>query len=181
MFAVGSDVRGELHYTLRLELASAWTSDKLQERLGQYDLGPCQPIHQQKLTYFVAAGLAYWLPAAAAGRILVICTPADMPGVIANGQEPIALPRDAQRLIAATDRQRLFTTLLQVKFLEGAGQKLVAGEPQQTHDLVAALAWLWGQDVTAALELTLGSRFFYRTANGGHFECQATSSSQAVG
>ena len=108
MLAVGSDVRGNLQYALRLELASPWTNDMLQERLGLHDRGPCTLVT-------IAGNPAGMLLVLLIGSLQRIrghscdLSAADMPGFIERGQEPIGLPRDVQRLVAATDRLRIFT------------------------------------------------------------------------
>ncbi len=151
MLAVGTDVRGNLHYVLRVELASAWTETTLQERLGRHGRGPFQPSRHRGQSYGQAAGLAYWLPPAEAGGILVVCLPTDMVGLIEKGQEQIGLPRDVQRLVAATDRQRIFTALLSVQFLQGTGRRVFDGSRGTVPTLASALAWLWGEDATATV------------------------------
>jgi len=158
---VRADVQGKLHNVLRVELASAWTWRMLQDRMTRYEKGKCEPRHHQGQTFFVAAGLAYWLPADASGSTLVIGLPVDMPELMENGQQPRGLPRDVQRLVASTDRQRIFTALLLVKFLQGAGRKLLEGDSEGTPELPAALAWLLGEDATAAgLSLHWDQDFF---------------------
>lgn len=149
MLSVYSGVQGKLHYSMRIQLASAWTSNMLQERIDRYEKGPCELKAYQQYSYVEAAGLSYWLPDDASGSILLVCLPADMPNLIDSCQEPLRLPRDVQRLVASTDQQRMFTALLLVKFLQGAGKELIVENSESTHPLPAALDWLWGEDATA--------------------------------
>ena len=182
MLALGSDARGKLHHALRIELASPWTSDMLQERMGRYERGPCTPAHHRGQTYWVAAGLAYWLPPEAAGDILVICLPDDMPGLIERGQEPIGLPRDVQRLVASTDRQRIFTALLLVKFLHGAGQRVWGGNRETMPALPVTMDLAVGRRCDGRrAEHALGSGFLCRIAGHRDARYKAAPFCQAIG
>ena len=161
MLSVGSGVHGKLHYSLRIQLATVWTSHMLQEKIEQQGVGRCESREHQQHKYFVADGISYWLPVGAAGKILLVCLQEDMPSLLDNSHEPLGLPRDVQRLVASTDQQRMFTALSLVKFLQGAGKKLIAGNSVSANPLPTALAWLWGKDATAvAISMHWDQDFF---------------------
>ncbi|MEO2045049.1 MAG: hypothetical protein ABGX16_00565 [Pirellulales bacterium] len=161
MLSVSSGVHGKLHYSMRIQLATAWTGRMLQERIEQHENGLCESRKHQQHKYVVAAGISYWLPVDAAGKTLLVCLQEDMPSLIDNSQEPLGLPRDVQRLVASTDQQRMFTALSLVKFLQGAGKKLITENTVSAYQMPSALAWLWGEDATSvAISMHWDQDFF---------------------
>ncbi len=133
----------QLTHLLRIELETDWTSSTLKERLGD-----CQKLTHRQQDYFVAEERAYWLPTERAGEVLVVCKPDEMHAMIEAADGPALLPRDLQRLLPKTDRERIFTALFTVKFLQGSGGELIADGDQL---LQKTFEWLLGDDATAAV------------------------------
>ena len=135
--AVHSTVRGELHFTWRLELTEPIVD------------GTDLPA---------AAGRVCYLPPTAKGRVLVCCHAEDLQQLTEQGDEPALFPRDMQKLLALTDRQRLATLVLPTRFLQTEGHKLLVGKVEQLRQALYALAG--NKATTIAISAHWSDQFF---------------------
>ena len=119
-------------------------------------------------TIHVGGALAYWLPAAAAGRVLVMAPPPLLEATLKEAQavggeddgESLAasLPQDLQSLVGMLDRTRHLTLLGSPHYLQTDGRPLMAGPLAR---LVEPLGTFFGDGVrAAALSLHCGETFY---------------------
>lgn len=108
--------------------------------------------------YALANGLAYYLPAAAADKVLVAAPEESIEDVIdLDGQTP-PLRRDVERLIAHTDTDRQLTIVFAPNSLFAEGQNMFSGEAARLRN---PLFWFLGDELSAAvLSLHWGENFF---------------------
>lgn len=140
--AVHSTMRGELHTTLRIELAKSISLPELTD-------------HESHVCF---------APASADGRLLVCCHADDLAELKGQGDEPALFPRDMQRLLDHTDRQRMVTLVFPTRFLKTEGHKLLDESAEALGEVVAEFA---GDDALAvALSAHWGEQFFLELQSG---------------
>lgn len=109
-------------------------------------------------TYYVAGGMAYYLPAVRIKNVLIAAPEESIGDIIDLAGQPPALRRDIERLLARTDSKRHFTIVLAPNAIFSEGQNVFAGE---LAPLRAALFWFLGDEFSgAALSLHCDTNFF---------------------
>jgi hypothetical protein len=99
-------------------------------------------------TYRVADEWAYWNPAAADDKLLVVAPPELMDEIIDLGGNAPPLRREVERLLEQTDADRHLTVVIAPNFLFSEGGGLFAGEMAR---LRAPLFWFLGDELSAAV------------------------------
>lgn len=108
--------------------------------------------------YWMANGRAYFLPAAANGKVLVVAPAAAMADIIDLAGNTPPLRRDIERLLDETDRERHVTLIVAPNSLFSEGQSIFAGEFTSLRD---PLFWFLGDELSgAALSMHWGQDFF---------------------
>lgn len=108
--------------------------------------------------YYVAGGVAYYLPATQTKNVLIAAPEESIGDIIDLVGQPPALRRDIERLISSTDSKRHFTIVLAPSAIFSEGQNVFAGELAPLRD---ALFWFLGDEFSgAALSVHCDTNFF---------------------
>jgi hypothetical protein len=101
----------------------------------------------QGKVYWLVNDRAYYLPAGADAKLLVISSEDEIADIIDFAGNPPPLRRDMERLIQFTDASRQATVLFAPSFLFGEGESIFSGEAARLRD---PLFWFLGDDLSAA-------------------------------
>src|SRR4051794_17895891 len=108
--------------------------------------------------YWLAGDRAFYLPEAAAKKVLVVAPATEIDDIIDLAGNPPPLRRDIERLIDHTDAQRHVTIILAPNSLFSEGQSIFAGE---LSALRQPLFWFLGDELSgAALSMHWDENFF---------------------
>jgi hypothetical protein len=108
--------------------------------------------------YWLVDNRAYYLPAGADDKLLVVSSEAAIADIIDLAGSTPPLRRDIERLLAHTDASRHVTILFAPSFLFGEGASLFSGEAAGLRD---PLFWFLGDNLSAAaLSLHWDENFF---------------------
>ena len=141
VIAVRPVVSGGLETTLRLQLAERWSEDELAERLPESRAAQ----RGGQVVRETASRVAY-LPRDTDGAVLVACPNSALADLLQQGDAPALFPRDMQRLLQRTDRDRMASLVFPTKFLQINGEKFLPG---LAEPLVHAFHALLGHDAAA--------------------------------
>ncbi|MCA9259292.1 MAG: hypothetical protein KDA61_08840, partial [Planctomycetales bacterium] len=137
----------------RAELASPWDEAEMHRRFPA-----AQSSEMAGETVLREGDWVRFLPRAGQGRLLVVCPAAWSDELAASQGEPLALPRDLERLAARIDTDRSVSVATTPGFLQASGRKLFNDVAEPLREAVLRIV---GSDATAfAVSADWGTRFF---------------------
>jgi hypothetical protein len=132
--------------------AEASLSDQIARKLAQAG----EKNHRGE-RYWVAAEVAYYMPAAHGGRALIVAPPEAIADIIDLGGDPPPMRRDIERLLTHTDANRCLTIVVAPNSLFSEGGSVFRDMPR----LRDALFWFLGDELSAvAVSLHWDENFF---------------------